>query len=382
MAEVHGSCDDRFAGGAGGAGAAASTATSSAPRSPSTSTGRPSSTSGAATATPTRTTPWTRGHDRQRLVDDEDACCSLAALMLVERGELDVDAPVGDYWPEFSAKGKKDVLVRHLMSHTSGVSGWEQPFSVRGHVRLGDRDRAAGAAAAVVGAGDGVGLPRGQPGPPGRRADPADHQQDVQDSSSPTRSPGRSARTSRSARGSRTSTASRPLVAPPPRPSRPATPDPASIAVRTFTGPVAVGEGDDDPGVAGGRPGRAERPLQRPRRAATCCAACRSAARPAGCGCSRRRRSTWCSTQQADGVDLVLGARSGSGSATASARRVVPYVPDGAHLLLGRLGRLDGRDGPRPAADDHVHDEPDGARHPRLGPRSEAYVRAVYAALG
>ena len=56
---------------------------------------------------------------------------SLAALLLVERGELDVYAPVGNYWPEFSAKGKKDVEVRHLMSHTSGVSGWDQPFSIK-----------------------------------------------------------------------------------------------------------------------------------------------------------------------------------------------------------------------------------------------------------
>jgi CubicO group peptidase (beta-lactamase class C family) len=56
---------------------------------------------------------------------------SLAALMLVERGELDLYAPVGDYWPEFSAKGKKNVEVRHLMSHTSGVSGWEKPFSIK-----------------------------------------------------------------------------------------------------------------------------------------------------------------------------------------------------------------------------------------------------------
>jgi CubicO group peptidase (beta-lactamase class C family) len=37
---------------------------------------------------------------------------SLAALMLVERGQLDVDAPVAAYWPEFSANGKQDVLVR------------------------------------------------------------------------------------------------------------------------------------------------------------------------------------------------------------------------------------------------------------------------------
>jgi len=52
---------------------------------------------------------------------------SLAALMLVDRGQLDVDAPVAKYWPEFAAAGKQDVLVRHVLSHTSGVSGLEQP---------------------------------------------------------------------------------------------------------------------------------------------------------------------------------------------------------------------------------------------------------------
>jgi CubicO group peptidase (beta-lactamase class C family) len=52
---------------------------------------------------------------------------SLAALMLVERGQLDVDAPVSAYWPQFAANGKQDVLVRNLLSHTSGVSGLDQP---------------------------------------------------------------------------------------------------------------------------------------------------------------------------------------------------------------------------------------------------------------
>jgi CubicO group peptidase (beta-lactamase class C family) len=52
---------------------------------------------------------------------------SLAALMLVDRGQLVVDAPVATYWPEFAAAGKEGVLVRHLMSHTSGVSGLDQP---------------------------------------------------------------------------------------------------------------------------------------------------------------------------------------------------------------------------------------------------------------
>ncbi|MHA4853524.1 serine hydrolase domain-containing protein [Rhodococcus sp. MSC1_016] len=55
---------------------------------------------------------------------------ALAALVLVDRGLLDVYAPVARYWPEFAANGKGDVEVRHLLSHTSGVSGWDKPFTV------------------------------------------------------------------------------------------------------------------------------------------------------------------------------------------------------------------------------------------------------------
>ncbi len=55
---------------------------------------------------------------------------SLAALMLADRGELDVDAPVAAYWPQFAAAGKQNVLVRHVMSHASGVSGLDQPAVV------------------------------------------------------------------------------------------------------------------------------------------------------------------------------------------------------------------------------------------------------------
>jgi CubicO group peptidase (beta-lactamase class C family) len=55
---------------------------------------------------------------------------SLAALVLVDRGELDVYAPVARYWPEFAAHGKRDVEVRQLLSHTSGVSGLEQPATL------------------------------------------------------------------------------------------------------------------------------------------------------------------------------------------------------------------------------------------------------------
>jgi CubicO group peptidase (beta-lactamase class C family) len=55
---------------------------------------------------------------------------SLAALVLIDRGLLDPFAPVAKYWPEFAANGKDHVEVRHILSHTSGVSGWETPFSL------------------------------------------------------------------------------------------------------------------------------------------------------------------------------------------------------------------------------------------------------------
>ncbi|WP_137725017.1 serine hydrolase domain-containing protein [Prescottella subtropica] len=55
---------------------------------------------------------------------------ALAALALIDHGLLDPDAPVADYWPEFASAGKGSVLVRHVLGHTSGVSGWERPVTL------------------------------------------------------------------------------------------------------------------------------------------------------------------------------------------------------------------------------------------------------------
>ena len=52
---------------------------------------------------------------------------ALCALMLVDRGLLDPYAYVTQYWPEFGQADKDRIEVRHLMSHTSGLSGWAQP---------------------------------------------------------------------------------------------------------------------------------------------------------------------------------------------------------------------------------------------------------------
>src|SRR5437868_10189681 len=60
-----------------------------------------------------RTVPW--GRDTITCVwSTTKTMTALCALILADRGELDLDAPVARYWPEFAAAGKQDVLVRHL----------------------------------------------------------------------------------------------------------------------------------------------------------------------------------------------------------------------------------------------------------------------------
>ncbi|CAO2649693.1 Nn.00g009850.m01.CDS01 [Neocucurbitaria sp. VM-36] len=54
---------------------------------------------------------------------------SLAALVCIDRGLLDPYEKVSKYWPEFGVNGKENVEVRHLLSHSSGVSGWQEPVT-------------------------------------------------------------------------------------------------------------------------------------------------------------------------------------------------------------------------------------------------------------
>ena len=48
---------------------------------------------------------------------------ALCAHLLADRGDLDVDAPVARYWPEFGTSGKEHTSIRHLLSHQSGAIG-------------------------------------------------------------------------------------------------------------------------------------------------------------------------------------------------------------------------------------------------------------------
>ena len=56
---------------------------------------------------------------------------ALTTLLLIDRGRIDPEAPVAEYWPEFAAKGKDALPVRMLMAHTSGLAGWAEKLTVQ-----------------------------------------------------------------------------------------------------------------------------------------------------------------------------------------------------------------------------------------------------------
>lgn len=54
---------------------------------------------------------------------------AVCLLLLIERGQLELDLPVAHYWPEFAAAGKNDVLVRHVASHQAGLPALHEPVN-------------------------------------------------------------------------------------------------------------------------------------------------------------------------------------------------------------------------------------------------------------
>jgi CubicO group peptidase (beta-lactamase class C family) len=53
---------------------------------------------------------------------------SMCLLQLVEKGLIDLDAPVSQYWPEFASNGKEVIPVRYLLCHKSGLCGVREPL--------------------------------------------------------------------------------------------------------------------------------------------------------------------------------------------------------------------------------------------------------------
>lgn len=53
-----------------------------------------------------------------------------AAHLLAQRGQLDLDAPVARYWPEFAAEGKSEIPVRWLLTHQAGLAALDKPVAL------------------------------------------------------------------------------------------------------------------------------------------------------------------------------------------------------------------------------------------------------------
>ena len=85
----------------------------------------------AGTADAAGTRPW-RVDTLGTVLSGTKGLTSTCVHQLVERGELDLDAPIARYWPEFGQAGKEEITIRMVMSHRSGAIGprkrmpWQQ----------------------------------------------------------------------------------------------------------------------------------------------------------------------------------------------------------------------------------------------------------------
>jgi CubicO group peptidase (beta-lactamase class C family) len=95
-------------------------------------------------ADPDRTRAWQEA-TLTNVWSTTKAVTSLCANMLIDRGELDPDAPVARYWPEFAQGGKADIPVRWILCHKTGLTGLATPAAVEDYY---DWDKITGLLAA------------------------------------------------------------------------------------------------------------------------------------------------------------------------------------------------------------------------------------------
>lgn len=326
-----------------------------------------------------RATPWTED-TLTNVWSTTKTVTSLAAMVLVSRGQLDPYAPVARYWPEFAAAGKEGIEVRHLMSHTSGVSGWDPPFTVED---MYDWESATSRLAAQApwwepGTASGyhannqghlvgevlrriTGTPLKQfvaeelAGPLGADFSIGAREQDW----------GRVA----------------PVVPPPPLPFDLAALPPDSPVVRTFTGPVADAARANTPGWRRADMG-ALNGHGNARSVARLLSVVARGGEVDGVRLLSPEAIDMIFDEQSDGTDLVLGVpvRFGIGWALPKPE-LVPYVPEGRICFWGGWGgSLIITDLERRLTISYMMN--------KMAPgiigsaRSEGYVRAVYDALG
>ena len=81
-------------------------------------------------ADPARERPW-REDTLVMVHSCTKGATAICAHVLADRGELELDAPVAGYWPEFAAAGKDSIPVRMLLSHRAGLAAIDEPLRPR-----------------------------------------------------------------------------------------------------------------------------------------------------------------------------------------------------------------------------------------------------------
>ena len=79
---------------------------------------------------------WTNAEHTRPWAEDTIVCCysvgkAICAILswrLAERGELEIDRRVADYWPEFAQNGKADIPFRWILTHQSGLAAIRRPL--------------------------------------------------------------------------------------------------------------------------------------------------------------------------------------------------------------------------------------------------------------
>ncbi len=94
----------------------------------------------AGTADRARTRPWVED-TLVNVFSTSKVMVNIAVLMVYDRGLLDLDAPIADYWPEFAHNGKGTITARQVLTHRSGLPGFGQSI---GFEEVHDWDRMIG----------------------------------------------------------------------------------------------------------------------------------------------------------------------------------------------------------------------------------------------
>src|SRR2546423_8117498 len=72
--------------------------------------------------------PWRRD-TLQLIFSGSKGLVAICILMLIDKGMLELERPIAEYWPEFAAAGKEHVTVLQAVTHSASLPGLIEEIS-------------------------------------------------------------------------------------------------------------------------------------------------------------------------------------------------------------------------------------------------------------